>query len=559
MKRFLVVLLLLPATTGGRALGLTYPATMTGRQTLELTYPAATANGQTLGLTYPAVTTNGQTLGLKYPTATTNGQTVEPAPQDNPMIWADYPDPDIIRVGEYYYMVTTTMHVMPGGPIMRSRDLVHWQTISYLFDGLHDTPAYDLEGGTKYGQGQWATSLRYHRGRFYALFVTNGVPGTWIYSTEDPAKGWHLHAHLKGFYHDASLFFDDDDRVYVFSGSGSVDITELTADLTAEKPDGFRRHLEVRDAEENGLLEGSRVIKHDGYYYLLMISWPRTGRQQLAYRSRSLTGEWEKRVILKSQFGGFPFVGQGTIVDGPDGQWHGVIFQDRGGVGRILTLSPVRWVDGWPMIGDAEGHVTPCAEVAVVTKDRQWNHNPDSTAFSYNTRKHELELRTNRLADNIYMARNTLTWRMFGPECADTVCLDIRKMQDGDRAGFAAFNGDSGVLTLRKEGRKTLLTMTEESMELNNRKQLTANNVTERERIDVTGARRVWLSIHGDFRPGRDVATFQYSLDGRTWHPIGAEFKMRFDYRRVFMGTRFAVFNFATKQKGGRVTVKQIH
>ena len=476
-------------------------------------------------------------------------------PTANPMIWADYPDPDIIRVGEYYYMVTTTMHVMPGGPIMRSRDLIHWETISYLFDGLHDTPAYDLIGGTKYGQGQWATSLRYHNGRFYALFVTNGVPGTWIYTTDDPNQGWHLHAHLKGFYHDASLFFDDDGHVYIFSGSGSVDITELTPDLKTEKEDGFRRHLEVQDEEDNGLLEGSRVVKKDGYYYLLMISWPRTGRRQLAYRSSSLTGDWEKRVILKSTFGGFPFVGQGTIVDGPDGEWYGIIFQDRGGVGRILTLSPVRWLDGWPMIGDEAGHVTPCKKVATVTKDRQWNHNPDSTAFSYDSRRRRLELHTGQLADGLPMARNTLTWRMFGPESADTVCLDIRRMHDGDRAGFAAFNGDSGVLTVNKEGRRTYLTMTEESMELNGQKQVTANNVIEHARVDITGKRHIWLSIYGDFRPGRDIATFRYSTDGYTWHTIGIDYKMRFDYRRVFMGTRFAVFNYATKAKGGKVMV----
>lgn len=480
-------------------------------------------------------------------------------PQANPMIWSDYPDPDIIRVGEYYYMVTTTMHLMPGAPVMRSRDLVNWETVSYLFDSLHDTPAYDLIDGTKYGQGQWATSLRYHNGRFYALFVTNGVPGSWIYSTDDPTKGWKLHAHLKGFYHDASLFFDDDGRVYVFSGSGSVDITELTPDLKAEKQGGFRRHLEVHDAEDNGLLEGSRVVKKDGYYYLLMISWPHTGRRQLAYRSRSLTGEWEKKVILKSAFGGFPYVGQGTIVDGPDGEWHGVIFQDRGGVGRILTLSPVRWIDGWPMIGDEQGHVTRCKQVATVTKDRQWNHNPDSTAFSYDAREQRLELRTNQLAECLPMARNTLTWRMFGPECADTVRLDIRRMHDGDRTGFAAFNGDSGVLTVKKEGRRTYLTMTEESMEMNDRKQVTANNVTEQARVDITGKPRIWLSIHGDFRPGRDIANFSYSLDGREWHAIGSDFKMRFDYRRVFMGTRFALFNYATKAKGGKVVVEDFN
>lgn len=473
----------------------------------------------------------------------------------NPLFWADYPDPDIIRVGEYYYLVTTTMHLMPGAPIMRSKDLQHWETVSYLFDELKDIPAYDLNGGTKYGQGQWATSLRYHKGKFYALFVTNGVPGSWIYTTEDPAKGWTLHSHLKGFYHDASLFFDDDDRVYVFSGSGSVDITELEADLSKEKEGGFKRHLEVQDTYDHGLLEGSRVIKHNGYYYLIMISWPRTGRHQLAYRAKSLDGRWEKRDILTDNFDQIGNVGQGTIVDGPNGEWYGVIFQDRGGVGRILTLSPVRWVDGWPLIGDEDGQVTPCNEVSTVTLDRQWNHNPDKTAYTYNTKKKELVLRTASVVDNLFMARNTLTWRMWGPTCSDTVCLDISGMKDGDRAGFAAFNGDAGLLTVCKEGGKTQLVLTEESVVLNQQKQVTDNKVTEKTRVDIKG-KQVWLCIHGDFNRGRDMATFAYSLDGKTFLPLGGEFKMRFDYRRLFMGTRYAVFNYATKTKGGQVKVK---
>ena len=94
----------------------------------------------------------------------------------NPFIWADAPDPDIIRVGEYYYLVTTTMHMFQGAPIMRSTDLVHWETVSYLFDEIKDTPRYDLKEGTVYGRGQWATTLRYHKGTFWALFVANDDP-----------------------------------------------------------------------------------------------------------------------------------------------------------------------------------------------------------------------------------------------------------------------------------------------------------------------------------------------------------------------------------------------
>ena len=275
----------------------------------------------------------------------------------NPMLWADVPDPDVIRVGDYYYMVTTTMHLMPGAPVMRSTDLAHWETVSYLFDRLTDSPKYDMNEGTVYGRGQWATSLKYHNGMFYALFAPNDNPGgdTYIYKTPDPTQGWTLHSRLKHF-HDASLFFDDDDRVYVFSGTGRLQ--ELNKDLTGLKPGGLDATVVRNDDEDNGLLEGSRVIKHNGKYYLLMISWPRGGkRRQLCYRADNIAGPYEKKKILEDNFAGFPYVGQGTIVDGADGNWYGIIFQDRGGVGRVLTLSPCRWIDGWPMLGLSLIHI----------------------------------------------------------------------------------------------------------------------------------------------------------------------------------------------------------
>ncbi|MCQ2253806.1 MAG: glycoside hydrolase, partial [Bacteroidales bacterium] len=215
---------------------------------------------------------------------------------------------------------------------------------------------------------------------------------------------------------------------------------------------------------------------------------------------------------------------------------------------------PVRWVDDWPLIGDHEGHVTPCAEVSTTTNDRQWNHNPDKSAFKYNAKAKTLELRTASVVDNIFMARNTLTWRMWGPECSDVICLDISGMKDGDRAGFSAFNGDAGLLTICKDGAKTILKMTEESVEMNPQKQVTDNKVTEKASVEIK-AKKIWLKINGDFNLGRDIATFEYSLDGKNFQKIGSDFKMRFDYRRLFMGTRYAVFNYATKQKGGKVTV----
>lgn len=492
----------------------------------------------------------------------------------NPFIWADCPDPDIIRVGDYYYLVTTTMHLFPGGPIMRSKDLAHWETISYLFDEIKDTPRYDLSEGTVYGRGQWATSLRYNNGTFWALFVANDDPHkSMVFKTDDPAKGWKLHSRLPAF-HDASLFFDDDGRVYVFSGSGNIKLVELEPDLSDVKKGGVNKVLELK-GKPGGLHEGSRVIKHDGMYYLLCISWPSTGRQEIAYRSANIEGPYESKVILKSTFGGFPYAGQGTIVDGKHGEWYGVIFQDRGGCGRVLTIEPCSWIDGWPMLGtngdgiipetvtldgNCECHAQP--EYAVIEKDYQVNHNiiaADITTETGSIAKpgHSVKLRTSVIANSIYDARNTLTWRTWGPTCTDTVCIDYKDTKDGDVAGLAAFNGDSGILSIKKAGKKTFLTFSEESVRLSNdTKAITNVEQKETDRVDISKnkSKKVWMVMNGDFNPGRDIATFYYSLDGKKFTKIGTDYKMVFDFMRLFMGTRYALFYYPTKSLGGTIT-----
>lgn len=491
----------------------------------------------------------------------------------NPVLWADVPDPDVIRVGDYFYMVSTTMHLMPGGPIMRSRDLVNWETISYLFDRLDETPKYDMEEGTVYGRGQWATSLRYRDGWFYALFSPNDEPHrSFVYKTQDPAKGWTLHSRMKHF-HDASLFLDDDGRAYVFYATGRL--TELEPDLSAVRPDGVDMTIFQRDSTENGLLEGSRVIKHEGRYYLLMISWPKGGiRREVCYRADSITGPYEKKVILETRFADFGGVAQGVIVDDKDGNWYGVIFQDRGGVGRVLTLMPCRWVDGWPMLGDDAGNVPLTMprpvqgepDIPLVVSDDfsnpdaldihwQWNHNPVASAWSLSERPGFLRLHTSKVVPNLYLAPNTLTQRMEGPQCSATVAIDLAGMKDGDRAGFAAFNGHSGLLTVECDGDAKTLTMTSTVVHLTDReKAVTGVDVEEHARIPLA-TDTILLRIDGDFRPGRDIATFYYSTDGTTWTQVGGDYKMRFDFSRFFMGTKFAIFNYATRSQGGHVDI----
>ena len=494
---------------------------------------------------------------------------------ENPMLWADVPDPDIIRVGDTYYMVSTTMHLMPGAPIMRSRDLKNWETIGYVYDRLTDSPKYDLQEGTVYGRGQWATSLKYHNGRFYVLFAPNergSMGDTYIYSAEDPAGEWTLVSRMRHF-HDCSLFFDDDNRVYVIYGTGEM--MELKPDLS-DVIEGSHVQLFQREADETGLLEGSRMIKHHGRYYLLMISHvyaPGRHRREVCYRSDNIRGPYEKNVILESDFGGFSYLAQGTIVDSPDGDWYGVMFQDRGGVGRVLTLSPCRWIDGWPMLGDEDGrvpnHVRPlisgepekhivCSDDFVSAKlglHWQWNHNPVNSAWSLTDRPGFLRLKTSRVVPNLYLAPNTLTQRMRGPKCSATVVLDLSHMKAGDRAGFAAFNDETCALMIKKDGKKLTLCVAELSVKLSQRDKV-VEDATEKivESIPLATT-KIWLRIDGNFVPRTDIATFYYSLDGENWQKVGNDYRLRFDWQRFFMGSKYALFNFATQKIGGYVDV----
>lgn len=491
----------------------------------------------------------------------------------NPMMWADTPDPDVIRVGDDYWLVTTTMHLMPGAPVMHSKDLVNWKTVSYVFPSLHDTPKYDMNGGTVYGRGQWATSIRYVDGTYYIYFSPNDEPFKgYVYTSKDPRKGWTL-AHRIPHFHDASLFFDDDKRAYIFYGTGEM--KELMPDLSGVKPGGRQGKVFERDEEETGLLEGSRFIKHDGRYYLIMISWPNgKPRRQVCYRADNIEGPYEKKVILESTFGGFPYAGQGTIVDDGKGNWYGVIFQDRGGVGRVLTLMPCTWKDGWPMLGDENGKIPtvmgkPLAGFSdgeIVSSDDfdsermnidwQWNHNPVNEAWSLTERKGWLRLKTSRVTDNLYLAPNTLTQRMEGPECSGIVKMDISHMKDGDIAGFSAFNGDAGVVKIVKDGKKVFVVADSQNVELTDKeKRVTKDDVTESYRQQLRKQKEIYFRIDANFLPGKDVADFYYSTDGKDWVKVLEGYKMIFDYRRFFMGSKFAIFNYATKKAGGYVDI----
>ncbi|MGV3616482.1 MAG: glycoside hydrolase 43 family protein [Fimbriimonas sp.] len=477
----------------------------------------------------------------------------------NPILWADVPDPAVIRVGRHYYMSSTTMHMSPGLPIMKSPDLVHWRLVSYAYRTLGDQDELTLNNGKNaYGKGSWASSLRYHNGTFYVSTFSFTTGKTSIYTTEDPErKPWREHTFAPAF-HDHSLVFDGD-RVFLAYGAGDIRLVELSPDLSGPKRGGFHDVI-VRDASRVagpnvGLkAEGSQLFKVNGKYYLCNITWPRGGmRTQLVHRADRLEGPYEGRIMFQDAG-----VAQGGMVDTPDGKWYAYLFQDHGAVGRIPYLVPMRWEDGWPVVG-LNGKLPAALDIpaggnpisGIVASDHfrgktlgpawQWNHNPDDRHWSLSAKPGALRLTTGRVDESVTQARNTLTQRTFGPECSGTASLDVKGMKDGDRAGLVALMNRYAYVGIAMEGGAKSIVMVNKSGE----------SPTEVARVPFNGD-KVHLRMECDFRDGADTVTFAYSLDDKHWMPIGRPHKLAYDLVH-FMGCRFGLFNFATKSPGGHV------
>lgn len=487
----------------------------------------------------------------------------------NPIIFSDVPDMSMIRVGDTYYMASTTMHMCPGVPVMKSKDLVNWQMLNYAYEKLGDDDALSLiNGKSNYGKGSWASSLRYHNGTYYIATYAQTTDKTYIFRTNDIEKGqWKMNEFKPG-YHDCTLFFDND-RAYLITGNGRLQIVELNDDLTGVKEGGVNQVL-IENAsavtEPNMLkAEGSQLFKHDGKYYLFNISWPLgVMRTVVVNRADNLMGPWEGKIVLQDKG-----VAQGGIVDTPDGKWFAYMFQDHGSVGRIPFLVPMKWVDGWPVLG-VNGKVPDMLDLpaskglipGIVNNDEftrkkgepalplvwQWNHNPDNKLWSVTERKGFLRLKTGRIDSLFLKSRNTLTQRTFGPTCAGITLLDASKLKDGDFAGLCTFQRKFGVVGVKvQNGAKYVYMVSNKT-----------DKPTELQSIPLS-QNKIYLRIECDFRNKIDVANFFYSLDGKKWNSIGGELKMEYTLMEHFMGYRFGLYNYSSKNPGGYVDFDYFH
>jgi beta-xylosidase len=488
----------------------------------------------------------------------------------NPLFYDEFSDPDMIRVGADYYLTGTTMHAMPGLPILHSRDLVNWRWIAYAFDRLDLGPDFRLEGGKEiYGQGIWAPSFRYHNGTYY-IFANVNRFGLQVFRATDPRGPWKHNRIEKGL-HDLSVLFDDDGKIYAVYGARTIRIVELNADLTALQPDTDR----VLITPDLGMGEGSHFYKLNGRYYVVS-AIPGAHVPMKCARSDRLAGPWEVKTISEGESLGIgqsyrlrgrptvpPFeitppnpaerasltLHQGGIIDTVTGEWWGFSMQDHNAVGRNTSLSPVTWQDGWPYFGlpgnltrtpstwvkPNTGHVEPIASPYDRSDDFskqklqpvwQWNHLPDDSKWSLTERPGFLRLHSLPAAD-FWWARNSLTQRATGPESAATTELDTAGMKPGDVAGLALLNLPYAWIGIKRDA---------DGITLEQYDQATGKSI--REPIQQP---RVKLRVHCNF--DTDTAQFSFSADAPGFKPLGDELKLPFQLK-TFQGARYALFHY---------------
>ncbi len=498
----------------------------------------------------------------------------------NPLTRMDYPDPDVIRVGNTYYMVSTTMHFMPGCEILRSYDLLHWEHASFVYDTLDGTPAQKLDGEENiYGKGMWAATLRYHNNCYYLCFVANDTHKTYLFISDSIYGPWEKR-NIEGFFHDSSLLFDDDGKVYIVSGNRDIYLVELKEDLTGPKEGGLNR-LIVSDKENPSLgYEGAHFYKINGKYYVFFIhSLPdRWRRVEACFVADSLDGEFKGGDVFNDDRDYCNSgVAQGGIVDTPDGKWFSIMFQDSGAVGRMPILVPVTWENDYPVFG-VDGAVpeefttvdlkpgheyTPLADSdsfraapALIAEEKarqygcfgfksvwQFNHEPDLSLISRKEDEGAFYVTTDKISKCVTQARNVLTQRMTFPGCVGRITVDASGLKEGDVAGICALQGSYGLVGITKRQSKNYIIMTAESSE--NRGEW---KETEFEAIPFEGD-KVDLKLEVTFDQMQDEARFFYR-EGFWWKKIGPTKKLSFRLDH-FTGCRFGLFLYATKEIGG--------
>lgn len=498
----------------------------------------------------------------------------------NPLFYEEFEDPDVTRVGNDYYLASTTMHMNPAVLLMHSKDLVNWELAGYCAERLDLGAAYRLEGGNIYGRGIWAPCIRYHEGMFYVFCNVNGA-GLEVFRSKSISGPWERNQ-VAGR-HDMSVLFDDDGKIYIISGNSSpYPIDEFAPDLKSFVP-GVQHHLTVPPGQRMG--EGHHLYKINGKYYDIS-AIPGGPVDQMVAQADSIDGPWTVTTMVQSESLGVTaatparanandrglWLHQGGMVDTPSGQWWCTIMSDHGSAGRMVSLVPITWDDGFPLIGlpgnlrkapntwlKPDTGFTQEPKPAFVHDDNfdsgklnplwQWNHVPDETKWSLTEKPGVLRLHSLPAGD-YYHARNSLCQRPPGPESIMTVELNTAGLMAGDTAGLALLSNPYAWIGVVKTADGTSLQMLDSTAQGGGRRggaQMSSTN--EPTTGPANPPQHLWLRVTCNF--DTDEAVFSWSGDGSAFTPLGKPFTMTFQLR-TFQGVRPSLFNFNTSgQPGG--------
>lgn len=469
----------------------------------------------------------------------------------NPVLKADFSDPDVVRVGDDFYMVCSDFHYM-GMPVLHSKDLVNWSLIGRVYDRLDIDPQYDNMAG--YARGCWAPSISYHDGLFYVYFCTPDE-GLYMSTAEHPAGPWAPLYEVKRIaqWEDPCPFWDDDGNAYLGHstvGAGPIIIHRMS-------PDGKKLLDEGRIVYVGKTAEGTKIYKRNGYYYLVIPEGGVKQGWQTTLRSKDIYGPYERQVVLEQGRTKINGPHQGSLIELESGESWFLHFQSAGALGRVCHLQPVKWVDDWPQMGcDGEPVSiyrkptvkTPNETMRLVTDDEfdqpqlglqwQWNHNPVDTNWSLAERPGYLRLRAMPAVD-LAQAKNTLTQKLIGGQGLITAEFDLAQMTDGQIAGLTFLGGATtdNYLAIRKTASGNRL------------EAATSSTFWHGPNLDYT---TIWLRTEYNFTgPTR----FYFSLDGASFMPIGGKCELRFgDWK----GARFGLFTYQSTGPSGIIDLRSV-
>lgn len=482
----------------------------------------------------------------------------------NPILHADYSDPDVIRVGQDYYMTASSFQCVPGLPILHSRDLVNWRLIGHAVERLEPEDVY---ARCQHGCGVWAPAIRYHKGWFY-IFYPDPDYGIYVVKARDPKGPWsrpQLVKAAKGWI-DPCPLWDDDGKAYLVSAMAAsrsgiksvLIVSRMSPDASRVLDDGaivFDGH------DENPTVEGPKFYKRNGFYYIFAPAGGVSTGWQLALRSRSVYGPYESRVILHQGKTDVNGPHQGAWVDTPSGQDWFIHFQDKGPYGRVVHLQPMRWKDGWPIVGidqDGDGIGEPVERYArpqvpvqgVCTPQQsdqfdmpriglqwQWHANPQPN-WALPTSLGFLRLYCvprPQASRNLWDVPNLLLQKFPAPAFTATARLSLRPMAVGDMAGLLVMGSDYAYVAICNDpnGRS-----------IRQATCLQADRGGPEQQIDLRPVATDTVYLRVNVGPNA-VCTFSFSTDGKGYQPIGNPFVAR---KGRWIGAKVGIFTLGSER-----------